>query len=66
LIVNLCGGLDSLDDDAGESSEGREAGFRVRALPDEDGAGAAPHRFVESIIHEAVVAPHLEPSVRLP
>jgi hypothetical protein len=32
--------------------------------PDEDGADAvaAPHRFVESIIHEAVVAPHLEPS----
>jgi N-acetylmuramate 1-kinase len=64
LIVNLCGGLDSLDDDADESSEGREAGFRVRVPPDEDGADAvaAPHRFVESIIHEAVVAPHLEPS----
>ncbi len=62
--MNLCGGLDSLGNDAGESSEEREAGFRVSAPPDEDGADAvaASHRFVESIIHEAVVAPHLEHS----
>jgi hypothetical protein len=65
LIVNLGDRLDSLDD-AGGSTEGREAGFRVRAPPDVDGTATATPRFVELIIHEAVVAARLARLVHPP
>jgi hypothetical protein len=60
--VNLGGGLDSLDDDAGKSAKGARPAFGKGRAAAGDGAGTvvAPDRFVESIIHEAVATSHLE------